>query len=125
MAFVCGAFVALMARLEDLAEVSLGPVRAKMREALSEAAATIKQLRQVAASLATSALSELMAGSFQEGIPLTRRLELYDQVMEDLDKLGILEEQRRQATAEWQNDIHLIYCRIIRMALDKQSEPNV
>jgi hypothetical protein len=47
-----------MARFDDLAEFSLGPLKAKMRETIDEAIATLDQLRAVATSMATGHADE-------------------------------------------------------------------
>jgi hypothetical protein len=44
----CGAFVAFMAKFDDLAEFSLGPLKAKMKETIVEVSAT-QQRERVAA----------------------------------------------------------------------------
>src|SRR5437879_1322551 len=57
IAVTCGVFVTLMAKIDDLVEFSLGPLRARMRETISEANATIEQLRKVAATSARATLT--------------------------------------------------------------------
>lgn len=64
---LCGAFVTMLTKIDDLVEISLGPVRAKMRETIREATATIEQLQAVAASIAEVALTDLMASNFMGG----------------------------------------------------------
>jgi hypothetical protein len=65
------------------------------------------------------------AGNFGAGMPLGKRLELYDQLMEQLGKLGISDEQRRRATTEWRRGIHVIYQRIIARIPQAQGKPRL
>ncbi|MEE9294142.1 MAG: hypothetical protein V3W34_04135 [Phycisphaerae bacterium] len=41
IAALCGAFVTFMAKIESIAELSLGPVKARMKEKMEEAAAAV------------------------------------------------------------------------------------
>ena len=70
-------FVTFMARIDDLTELSLGPVKAKMRETIKEAYATIEELRNVAAISAKAILTDIMAGTFMGGMNLRTCLFLF------------------------------------------------
>ena len=113
LTFGCLAFVAFMTRFDDLAEFSRGPLKAKMREKIEEATATLNQLRAVATSMATATLTDLMAGHFQVGMSFAKRLELHDMLMEQLKALGVSDEQRERVAEYWRKGIGVIYWRII------------
>jgi hypothetical protein len=102
-----------MARFDDLAAFSLGPLKAEMRETIAEANATLEQLRAVATSMATATLTDLMAGHFQVGMSFAKRLELHDMLMEQLKALGVSDEQRERVAEYWRKGIGVIYWRII------------
>jgi hypothetical protein len=112
-AFACGVFVAFMAKFNDLSEFSLGPLKAKMRETIAEANATLDQLRSVATSMARATLTDMMAGSFMAGMSLATRLQLHDALMIQLRELGVSEKERDLAAVEWRKGICVIYQRII------------
>lgn len=121
---ICGAFVTVLTRLDDLVEISMGPVRAKMRETIREANATIEQLRTVAATTAQVALTDLMAGNFMGGTSLEKRLELHDRIIETLRNVGVPEAQIRAAESDWRKGIGVIYHRIVRHYLEGRTERN-
>jgi hypothetical protein len=120
----CGAFVMFAARLDRMTELSLGPVKAKMRETIAEATATINQLREVTTTMATATLTNMMATTFAGGMSLRKRLELHDQVMQQLESLGVSDEQQRRAQTEWRKGISILYFNVIhrlirRAAMDR------
>jgi len=121
VAALCGAFVTLLTKIDDLIEISLGPVRAKMREALSEAAASVEQLRTIAGTIAEVALTDLMGGSFFGGMNLKKRLELHGKVIGTLHGLGLSKEKVSEVEASWKKGIGVIYHGIVRSAIEKQS----
>jgi hypothetical protein len=119
VAALCGAFITFMAKLKDLTELSLGPVRAKMRETIAEANATVEQLREVATTLVSAMLTDMMAGNFMSGMTLGVRLELRDQVMSSLRRIGVSEDQLSRAEAEWRKGIGVTYHRIVAKAIQR------
>jgi hypothetical protein len=122
IALLCGAFVTMLARVDDLTEIALGPVRAKMRETLREATATIAQLRSLAAALGRVASTDLMAGGFAGTMDAKMRLELYDQLIEQLKGLGLSTLQIKQATELASKAITLMYFRILRHAIEQRKK---
>lgn len=124
VAALCGAFVAFMAKLEDIAELSLGPVRAKMKEKIDEATATVESLRNIATVTAEGFLTDLMAGSFMGGINLEKRFELHDKWLETLEDIGASPGQLKAAEANWNKGIGIIYHRAIRKAVEERENPS-
>ncbi|ANG65340.1 hypothetical protein A8C75_17670 [Marinobacterium aestuarii] len=124
VAALCGAFATFMAKIGDLAELSLGPVKAKMKEQIERAAATIDQLRQVATTTSEATLTDLMAGSFMGGMSLKKRLELHDNIIEALREIGATEAQLALAEKDWKKGISVIYQRAIRDAVEERPEPS-
>ena len=120
VAALCGAFVTFMARIDDLAELSFGPLKAKMRDTINEANATIEQLRNIAASFAKTILTDLMAGGFADSMNLKSRLDLHDQIISDLNNIGVSETAVKDAKYMWSKGICIIYHRAIRRVLGQQ-----
>lgn len=106
---VCGIAIVLTSKLEALSELSLGPIKAKMQATISEANATIGQLRELAATTATVVLSDLIAGHFMWGMSLTKRIELHDDLVARLQKLGVPKDQIDAARTEWWKGIGVAY----------------
>lgn len=109
IAALCGAFITLMAKPEALAELSLGPLKAKMQNTIAEATATVGQLREVAATVANVVLSDLIAGHFMWGMSFKKRLELHDELILNLQKLGVAADQIGHAELEWKRGIGVVY----------------
>ncbi len=121
---LCGAFVTLMAKYDEIAEFSFGPVKARMKETLSEAAATIKQLQQVALSQSTATLTDMMAGSFMGGTTFQTKIGLHDNLLAKLREIGLDETEIRQADEMWRRGMGVNYHREIRNALEGRTNPN-
>lgn len=121
-ALVSGAFLTFIAKLADVAELSLGPVKARMREVIDEAAATTEQLREVATTIATAVMTDMMAGGFSGSMHLAERFELHDQLLAQLDKLGVSEDQKRRTTAQWRKGVAVIYHRIIGKLVNEEAK---
>lgn len=124
VAALCGAFVTFMAKIGDLAELSLGPVKAKMKEKIEEASATIDQLREVATINSEATLTDLMAGGFMGGMSLKKRLELHDSIIDALKGIGASDLQLSSAESDWRKGVCIIYQRAIRQAVEQRQEPN-
>ena len=123
IALVSGAFVVLMSRIDNLAELSLGPLKAKLRARIEEATATIDQLRSVAVTSAEATLTDLISGSFMGGMTAERRLQLYDKIIESLRAIGADESQIEEAVSDWNKGIGIIYHRAIQDAVGRRLEP--
>jgi hypothetical protein len=120
MAFLCGAFLTFVVRLGDIAELSLGPVKAKMRETIAEANATIDQLHKIAANSAKVTLTDLMGGNFIGAVALEKRLDLHDQLIDSLKEIGVSDVLVADADEMWKRGIGLIYHRKIGEILSRE-----
>jgi len=119
LAFVCGGFIIFIARLEDLAELSLGPLKAKMRETIQQAHVTIDQLGRVAQTFTKATLTGQMAANFMDGTTLETRLNLHDQLISALKEIGLNEDKIKDADEMWAKGIGIIYHRGIRELLQE------
>ncbi|MFP3507522.1 hypothetical protein [Burkholderia sp. SIMBA_062] len=113
----CCLLFTLLTRAEDLAELSLGPLKATMREQVREAAATVAELKAVAAATAAANLTTLMSGNFMSGTSLQSRLESFDQIVAALREVGFSGDELRAIASDWRKGMGLIYHRAIRSAL--------
>lgn len=114
IALLAGSFTALMSKFDALAEFSLGPLKARMREAADEATATVAQLRELAASLSQGFLTDLIASSFMGGITLAKRLEMHGDLISKLKTLGVSDQRLQEIQTDWTKGIDVIYHRAIR-----------
>jgi hypothetical protein len=119
-----GIAVMVLTKIEDLVEISFGPLSARMRETIREAAATIEQLRSVATAISQASLTDMMAGNFMGGTTLRTRMQLRDRIIQTLRDVGVSEAQVSEAESEWRKGISLIYHRVIRERLEGRSHPN-
>lgn len=124
VAALCGAFITLMAGLENIAEISLGPVKARMREKIAEAAATIEQLKKVALVMSEGFLTDLMTNNFMGGITLKKQFELHEKITSSLKDIGASSEQIYEAEKNWNKGISIIFHRSIKNAVEERHHPS-
>jgi hypothetical protein len=110
----------IVGRFDEVVEISLGPLKARMRETIEEAAATLDQLRGVGVAVSRVVVTDLMAGSFIGGMDNERRFQLHDEVMKSLDDIGASPEQKAAVEAEWRKGVSIIYERAIGHTLEEQ-----
>lgn len=103
----------LMGRIHDVAELSLWPLRAKMRESIAQANATIAELRQVALALGRTGLATLGADQFMDGMNQSTRFAMHDQIVNALLSTGATSNEMSKATTEWRQCLAIRYHRII------------
>src|SRR5450432_4251121 len=96
-----------------------------MREAVAEAAATIDQLRDLATSTTSAFLTNLIASSFMGGMSNARRFKMHDELMEQLELLGVSTKKLEQADMEWRNGVGIFYHRIISNSIIKEANITV
>ena len=121
---VCGALVIFMSKIEIIQEFSLGPLKAKMKDQIREADATIKQLKEISAVSSEATLTNLMAGSFMAGMTLEKRLELHDKIIGSLKEIGVSQYQIDKVESDWGKGISIIYYRTIKNAVEQRKNPN-
>jgi len=126
VAALCGAFVTFISKLHEMAELSVGPVRAKMRETIREANATIDQVRNIARNISETTLTALMAGNFgfTDGLNLRSRLDLHDRLIESLKEIGVPDNEISELDEKWNQGIGVIYYRAIAPLIDGREDPN-
>jgi hypothetical protein len=122
VAAVCGAFVTLLAKIDDLVELSLGPVKARMRETIQQAAATVEQLQKIAVVSTRAQLTALMSASFMHGANMEQRLAIRGQLIDELEALGISKGDIASVETEWRKGVGIIYHRYVREYLAGMKE---
>ncbi|HCE4642747.1 TPA: hypothetical protein NGT82_004635 [Vibrio parahaemolyticus] len=118
VAALSGAFVTFVAKLPEIAELSLGPVKARMRDKIEEASVTITQLKKIAVSNSEATLSDLIAGSFMGGMSQAKRLEIHSNVMNALKEIGADKAELEFVERDWKKGISIIYLRAIKSAVE-------
>lgn len=118
--FFCLAFI----NIKHVHKFKAGGVEAEMRQAVYEANATIIQLKELAKGVAGTTLTTMMAGSFFDGMTLAQKLDLYDEFIEYLKKIGLTEDEISKASVNWSKGIKVIYFRGISNEISKKQNQN-
>ena len=124
---VAGAIGLAFLNIDKIQRFKGAGFEAEMKRAVEEANATIEQLREVATTSAEVILTDLMSGNFMDGATLEKRVELHDQLINNLKDIGASEKQIKKADEMWRRGIGIIFFRGIRSALEgreKQSQIN-
>lgn len=116
--FVSGTLAVLFSKLELLEELSVGPLKAKLRMAISEASATIEQLRTLGAEMSDVSLSLLMATEFMNGMEVKSKFELHRKIISCLSSLGASTQQIQMAQVNWMKGVSVMYLRLIRQHIE-------
>lgn len=122
---LCGAFVALLVKIDNLLELSLGPVKAKMREAIQKASATVDQLQELATVSASAQLHQLAHSFFAWGN--SNRIELVNrrnEIVQTLRKLQVEEAAINAAQAQWRKGVSCVYHRYVLHYLTRADARN-
>ena len=106
---VAGAIAVAFLNIDKIQKFKGAGFEAEMKRAVAEANATIKQLREVAATSSEVILTDLMAGNFMSGTTLTKRLNLHDQLVENLKEIGASKKQIDKADEMWRKGIGIIW----------------
>ncbi len=98
-------------RFESFVEVTFGPLKAKMKQTIAEANATLDQLKEIAAMSASAMLTDAMGSNFWDGMTVSRMLSIYDSIIRSLRKIEVSETQMQEVTKEWNKGVALLYQR--------------
>lgn len=121
---VAGAITVAFQNIDKIQKFKGAGFEAEMKRAVAEANATIKQLREVASTSSEVILTDLMSGSFFDGITLETRLNLHDKVIQNLKEIGASKKQIDKADDMWRRGIGIIFHRGIRCALEGRKTPH-
>lgn len=111
-------------RFEVLKGLGVEARTRKLDDAITQANATVEQLRDLAAAVSQVALTELMSSSFFDGATLSTRLSLHDKLLATLKKLDLSNAQMEEADSNWRKGIGVIYHRIIHHHLAQREKKN-
>lgn len=120
-----GVVAVLVGRLHHVEELALGPLKARLRQSIDEANATIQQLRALALALGEASLTDLMAGNFFDSMSLRQRFAVHDVIRRSLLDLGLSERDVQKASANWNKGIAVTYHRAIRATLPKELDVKI
>ena len=122
-AFLSGTLIMFFTKLDSIAEFSIGPIKARMKEKIKEAVATIDQLRKVAASIANSNLSQLIYSEYIAGMPLKEKLRTHDELIEQLRDAGLSDDDLQLANKGWKQGISSVYFFKVAPWIDEREDP--
>lgn len=118
LCFVSGTLSVLFSRIDLLEELSVGPLKAKLKQAISEAHATVEQLRTLGAGLSDATLSLLIATEFMDGMNVKSKFELHRKIIDCLVALGASKEQIHASQVNWLKGVSVMYLRVIRQQIE-------
>ncbi len=116
---VAGATVLTFTNIDKIQWFKIAGFEAEMKKVVHEANATIEQLRNIATTSARATITSLMADNFIDGMTLKNQLELHDQLISNLEKIGASKQQIEEADEMWKRGVGVIYYRGIRAKLDR------
>lgn len=120
---VAGTLAALFTRLDRIAEFTLGPLKARMRETLAETTASLEQLRSLAGAVG-EALVLAHAGSwFMSGAPFETRQASIGRVLALLEQLGFSASERERIEGPWRGIACLRFFTRLRAEMRKAPPP--
>lgn len=114
----------VIVQFDRVTDFSLGPLKAKMRETIQDAVATLDQLRKVASSIANSNISQLAYSEFSSGMPLKEKIKTQKELIEHLKAAGLSDEDISLANQGWKRGISHIYHLKIAPYIDDRQDPH-
>jgi hypothetical protein len=125
VAALCGAFITFISKWEEISELSLGPVKAKMKEKIEEAEKVLRQLREAVTVNAHATLTDLGAGSMSGGMRTDRRLEIHKNIISNLKEIDCTDEQVARAERDWKKVMNIYYCGFITQLVEERTSPHL
>jgi hypothetical protein len=100
---VSGALLTILSRFEDITELGLFGLKAKVERALGEAQVTLEQVKELAKISAISSLSNTARSGWIGGIPDDLQQEILTSTEETLKKLGYTDDEIKEITEDFYN----------------------
>jgi|GEM_PF-2341568 len=119
---VAGAIWLAFLHIDKIQKFKGAGFEAEMKQAITEANATVHQLREVAATSSEAILTDLMAGNFFDGTTLDTRLGLHDQIILNLQNIGASPAQIKKADSMWRNGVGVIFHRGVRVSIEQREK---
>lgn len=113
----------VIVQFDRLTDFSLGPLKARMRETIRDASATLDQLRKVASSIANNSLTQLAYSEFISGMPLKEKITVQKELIQQLEAAGLSEEDISFSNQGWKKGISSIYHLKIAPHIDERNHP--
>ncbi|MCZ8311967.1 MAG: hypothetical protein O9320_14040 [Magnetospirillum sp.] len=111
---VVGGFAcAMLLRADELVEVTIGPLKARLERQVAQATATLEQLRGLAATFGEVILAVLAGEGRMGGMGYKSKMAFKGQVDERLRQLGLSDEQLSQTRKTWRK--YLVYDHAVRI----------
>jgi hypothetical protein len=124
LAFLIGVFLILTSRFNDIAEITLGPLKAKLNEKIDEAIVKAEQLKSISQITAKLSLTQLMATNFMGGLTLREKIKLHEELIDELLKLKFTKDEILGVEESWRKGVGVLYHYTIHAKLLKQTKGN-
>jgi hypothetical protein len=100
-----GVILCLLSRMDDISEIGLLGLKAKLKRAINEAHATLEQVRSLAKIAAASSLSNTARSGLWGGIPDDMKLNYLEETQSVLSQLGYGAEEIKEVCQDYHNCI--------------------
>lgn len=112
---ISSVLLVILVHFNQVVEVSLGPLRAKMREVLGDTEEVLHRLRSIIKIISRMSLGQTMMSNLWLGnIPVKKQFQMYDEICKMLKKLDISEDELRDEVDDiWRDGIKIIYLNLI------------
>jgi hypothetical protein len=113
LVLVCSLLFTLLSQFDKIEELALGGLKARLRATIQETAATLKQLRELAAISTSSQLASLIGSSFLQGMPDETRYRLASDFLSNAKSLDFNKDEMASITEPWRKGVSYVYVREI------------
>ncbi len=120
---ISGVLLTVLSRFDDVSELGLFGLKAKIEHALRDAYATLEQVKEFAKISAMSSLSNTARSSWWSGIPDQQTREMLKSTQEVLRKLGCSEQEIVEISKDF-HDCQLLDYRQVLIAGGESKIPN-
>lgn len=100
---ISGVLLTVLSRFNDVSELGLFGLKAKIEKAISEAYATLEQVKEFAKVVATVSLSNTARSGWLGGIPEDQSRKILQETKNTLQELGCSDEEIKEATQDYHN----------------------
>jgi len=110
---ISGALLAIFSRFDDVSELGLFGLKAKIERVLNDAYATLEQVKKFAKIISISSLSNTARSGWMGGMPEDQKREILVSTLEGLDQLGCDELEIRQISEDFHDCQLLEYRQVL------------
>lgn len=119
-----GCLAVIVTRLGDVVELSIGPLRARMREAVSRAEGAVDSLKKLAIATTRALSAHVLASYYTDYLSMNDRIKILEEIERAIDAMDMSAQEKELATAPWKEFMPTIYCNRIEGILLETASPS-